>query len=122
MLGSMFDATMAIDLHRLPELFCGFPRRSTVGPTSYPVACSPQAWASATAFGLLGACLGLSFDAEKRQIQFRRPLLPAFLSELRVTDLRLRDASVDLLFRRHNNDVAVNVLRREGDVGVVIIS
>ena len=32
------------------------------GPTLYPVACSPQAWASATPFALLEAALGLEFD------------------------------------------------------------
>ena len=30
---------------RLPELFCGFIQRKQRGPTNYPVACSPQAWA-----------------------------------------------------------------------------
>jgi glycogen debranching enzyme len=121
-LGGMFEATTAIDLHRLPELFCGFPRRPAVGPTSYPVACSPQAWASATVFGLLGACLGISFVPEQRQVQFRRPVLPPCVGEFRLENLRLGNGTVDVLFRRHINDVAVNVLRREGDISVVTAS
>ena len=44
-LAAMFDASLYMDLHRLPELFCGFVRRASEGPTLYPVACSPQAWA-----------------------------------------------------------------------------
>lgn len=121
-LSGMFDATVAIELHRLPELFCGFPRRPAFGPISYPVACSPQAWASATVFALVGACLGVAFDAERREVQFRRPVLPSFINELCVHDLRLGDASVDVLFRRHISDVAVNVVRRTGEIGIVVTS
>src|SRR3984885_5287574 len=55
----MFDAASYMDLRRLPELFCGFLRRQSHAPTQYPVACSPQAWASATVFALLQAALGL---------------------------------------------------------------
>ena len=42
----IFAASTFVDLRRLPELFCGFPRQLTQGPTSYPVACNPQAWAA----------------------------------------------------------------------------
>ena len=45
--------------NRLSELFCGMPRRRGRGPVSYPVSCSPQAWAAAAPFALLSACLGL---------------------------------------------------------------
>jgi glycogen debranching enzyme len=122
LLTGLFEAAVAMDLRRLPELFCGFPRRNSVGPTAYPVACSPQAWSSAAVFGLVGACLGVSFAPELKQIRFRRPVLPAFLDELRVDGLRLGEAEVDLLFRRHVNDVAVNVVRREGEVEITVTS
>jgi glycogen debranching enzyme len=116
----LFDATRFLDLQRLPELFCGFKRRPQVGPTSYPVACIPQAWSSATAFALIGACLGISIDATARQIRFSRPMLPSFLHELKICDLRLGDASVDVKFRRHDTEVGVTVVRRSGDVEVVV--
>jgi glycogen debranching enzyme len=122
LLTGLFEAAIAMDLRRLPELFCGFPRRPSVGPTSYPVACSPQAWSSAAVFGLVGGCLGVSFAPELQQIRFRRPVLPAFLDELRVDGLRLGKAEVDVLFRRHVNDVAVNVVRRVGEVEVTVTS
>ena len=32
-LDGMFDASVVVDLRRLPELFCGFPRRPGEGPT-----------------------------------------------------------------------------------------
>jgi glycogen debranching enzyme len=118
----LFDAAAATELHRLPELFCGFPRRRGEGPTSYPVACSPQAWSCASAFALLGAVLGVSFRPAERQIRFTRPLLPSFLDELRLEQLRMGDVSVDLLFRRHARDSALNVLRKEGEAEIVLIS
>ena len=63
----LFDAASYMDLRRLPELFCGFQRERRRGPTLYPVACAPQAWASATPFTLLEAALGLEFDVEPRR-------------------------------------------------------
>ncbi len=43
--------------HRLPELFCGFPREMFTEPVPYPTACSPQAWAAATPLHLLRTLL-----------------------------------------------------------------
>jgi glycogen debranching enzyme len=117
----LFDAAMTLDLHRLPELFCGFGRRPGQGPTGYPVACIPQAWASAVVFALLGAMLGLSFNHHQRQIRLTRPVLPPFLDELVIRNLQLGDSAVDLLCRRHTRDVALNVLRKEGKVEVIIV-
>ena len=78
-----------MDLRRLPELFCGFQREKQRGPTLYPVACAPQAWASATPFTLLEAALGLEFDAQRGEIRLRNPRLPAFLNEVMLRDLQL---------------------------------
>ena len=75
-LQGLFDATTHLEWHRLPELFCGFERRPGVGPTSYPVACAPQAWAAGAAFMLLQAALGLDIDATTRTVYFIRPRLP----------------------------------------------
>jgi glycogen debranching enzyme len=118
-LAGLFDASLFVDLHRMPELFCGFKRRPGEGPTAYPVACAPQAWAAGAVFMLLQACLGLTLDAPRREIRFLHPLLPPFLDRLRITGLRVGEAVVDLLVDRHAFDVGVNVLRREGDVRIV---
>jgi glycogen debranching enzyme len=120
-LTGLFDASLFFDLHRLPELFCGFTRRPGEGPTLYPVACAPQAWAAAAVFALLQACLGLSINAPARRISFRYPCLPPFLKELHIRNLRLADASIDLVLLRHDNDVGVNVLRRQGKVEVSVV-
>ena len=74
----LFGAASYMDLRRLPELFCGFHRERRRGPTLYPVACSPQAWASATPFTLLEASLGLEFDAPAGEIRLHNPRLPEF--------------------------------------------
>jgi glycogen debranching enzyme len=117
-MSGLFDAALFVDQRRLPELFCGFPRRASQGPTLYPVACSPQAWAAGAVFLLLQAGLGMTLDAPARQIRFDRARLPEFLPEVTLRNLRVGEASVDLALGRHNENVTVSVLRREGDVEV----
>ena len=109
-----------MDLRRLPELFCGFRRQAGQGPTAYPVACAPQAWASATPFALLQAALGLELDAGSNIIRFHRPRLPGFLDRVVIRGLCLGDSRMDLLLRRFGLDVAVNALTREGDARLVV--
>lgn len=117
----LFDASLFIDLHRMPELFCGFARRPGEGPTLYPVACAPQAWSAAAVFLLLQASLGLTIKAPSMQIVFSHPFLPEFLQEVWIKNLRVGDASVDLALTRHTQDVGINVLRREGELEMVVV-
>ena len=117
----LFDAASYMDLRRLPELFCGFRRERRRGPTLYPVACAPQAWASATPFTLLEAALGLEFDAPRGEIRLRNPRLPAFLKEVILHELQLGPSSVDLRVRRHGHDVSLEVLRTRGQIQVSIV-
>jgi glycogen debranching enzyme len=117
----LFDAAAYMDLRRLPELFCGFRREKERGPTLYPVACAPQAWASATPFTLLEAALGLEFDVQRGEIRLRNPRLPAFLNEVVLHDLQLGPSSVDLRVSRHGDEVALEVLRTRGQIQVSIV-
>lgn len=117
----LFEAATYMDLRRLPELFCGFRREKRRGPTLYPVACAPQAWASATPFTLLEAALGIEFDVARNEIRFRNPHLPAFLHEVVLRDLQLGGSSVDLRIGRHGEDVALEVLRTRGQIQVSIV-
>jgi glycogen debranching enzyme len=117
----LFDAATYMDLRRLPELFCGFRREKQRGPTLYPVACAPQAWASATPFTLLEASLGLEFDVQRGEIRLRNPRLPAFLNEVVLRDVRLGPSSVDLRVRRHGDEVSLEVLRTRGRIQVSIV-
>jgi glycogen debranching enzyme len=117
----LFNAATYMDNRRLPELFCGFERKGGHGPTLYPVACSPQAWASATPFTLLEASLGLEFDPWKGEIRLRNPRLPEFLDEVILRDLELGSSSVDLRVRRHNETVSLDTPRASGNIGVSIV-
>jgi glycogen debranching enzyme len=120
-LGGMFDASLFVDLHRMPELFSGFRRRPGQGPTLYPVACSPQSWAAGAVFHLLQACLGLHVEAATGRLSLRHPMLPEFLEEVRIRGIRVGAGSVDLCFRRHPADVGVTVLARTGEIEVVVV-
>lgn len=121
-LGGLFEASAYFEQRRLPELFCGFGRRQRKGPTNYPVACSPQAWASAAPYALLQACLGLELDHRANEIRFVSPWLPEFLDEVLIRGLTLGHTTVDVMLRRHESDVAVTVLNRTGSARVVAIS
>ncbi|HEV2161943.1 MAG TPA: amylo-alpha-1,6-glucosidase [Stellaceae bacterium] len=119
---ALFAAVQHMDLLRPPELFCGFARRHGVGPTGYPVACSPQAWASATPLALVEACLGLHCDSVRGEIRLENPILPQAVEELRLRRVRIGDGEVDLLLRRRDGEVAVTVLRRHGDIRVIVVN
>jgi len=119
LLTGMFDAARHVDLNRLPELFCGFHRRPDgTGPTLYPVACAPQAWAAGSPYLLLCASLGCEIRAPERLILFDNPQLPSVLDELRIEGLSINDAHVDLLITRHEKGFSVEVVRKEGDVQI----
>ena len=118
----LFEAGLYFDLHRMPELFCGFPKDPGEGLILYPVACAPQAWAAGAVFLLFQACLSLEINAPEGQIYFTRPHLPASLDELWIHNLEVAGATVDLLLVRHQHDVGVNVLRREGNAEILVVT
>ena len=120
-LEAMFEASLSMNLYRMPELFCGFAREAGEGPIWYPVACAPQAWASASVFLLLQSVLGLEIKAGRRLVQFTRPKLPEFLREVWIRDLRIGPDSVDLVLVRHESDVGINVIKKTGGVEIVTI-
>jgi glycogen debranching enzyme len=99
---------------RLPELFCGLDREAGQFPVHYPVACSPQAWASASLFLLLRACLGLFPDAPRHTLQIASPALPDWLERLTLSRLRIGPARVTLTFTRSNAGTFVVVDEVEG--------
>ncbi len=114
----LFAAATYMDLRRLPELFCGFRRRRGAGPTLYPVACAPQAWAAGTPFLLLQACLGMEFDPFARAIRFRNPRLPSFVEQITLRNIGFADAKVDVALRRAGDHVALRILGNTGEIQV----
>ncbi len=119
---AMLELSQCVDLNRLPELICGFHRRIGEFPTLYPVACAPQSWAAGAVYMLLQACLGLKIDARARRLVLRRAMLPESIDWLRITNVSVADASVDLLLTRHRFDVGTTVVRRDGDLEIVSVS
>ena len=119
---AMFDASRHFDLGRLPELFCGFTRRPGEGPTRYPVACSPQAWASGAAFMLMQACLGLDVDGRAGSVNLREARLPAYVDRLCLDNLAVGEGRVDLRIDREEHGVGVEVMDRRGAVTVVDVT
>jgi glycogen debranching enzyme len=120
-LSGLLDASVFMDLQRLPELFCGLHRRPAEGPTLYPVACSPQAWAAGSVFLLLQACLGLAIDGSKRQILLQSPYLPEDIRQLWIKGLEVSGGRVDLFLEWRPEGVRVHVLENKGQIEVRVI-
>jgi glycogen debranching enzyme len=119
-LGGLFDASLHFDLHRLPELFCGFVRHPGESPTLYPQACSPQAWAAAAPLLCIQACLGLEVNGLEGRVCLVNPVMPAFLDQLRIRGIRLPKGQMDIVVTRHEADVGVRLMRREGEAELVV--
>ncbi|MBB3527183.1 amylo-alpha-1,6-glucosidase [Rhizobium sp. BK456] len=115
----LFAASTYIDLRRLPELFCGMSPQRAQGPTFYPVACSPQAWAAAAPLLLLQSCLGLDFEPNGQLISLNEPRLPGFLNEVILGRLQVGKGSADVAIRGSGQQVVVEVIDRRGEVRVL---
>jgi glycogen debranching enzyme len=119
---ALLDLSSEVELRRLPELFCGLKRRPNEGPTLYPVACSPQAWAAAAPFLILEGCLGISVWADRGRIVFDRPFLPEGIPQLSIRGLRCGKVAADLLLERRNDSVLVHLENKHEDVEIVTIN
>ena len=117
----LFDASLSIHMQRLPELYCGFDRRSGEGPTGYPVACSPQAWSVAVVFMLLQACLKIDINAVSKTITFNQPALPQYLDEVYITNLTLTGEKCSLQMKRMENDVSLNLLQKPKGWKILVV-
>lgn len=120
-LSRMLDLSSFVQLHRLPELICGFNRRAGKGPTNYPVACSPQAWAAGSALLILQACLGVSISARDGKICLYHPALPDSIRRVQIRNLKVGGASLDLDFERHAHTVGVDIPHRIGQIAVLTL-
>jgi glycogen debranching enzyme len=116
----IFDAAVRFEHYRLPEVFAGFGRDQYANPVHYPVACSPQAWASGAIPYLLRTALGLEPDAPNGCLTIRRPILPDWLGSVEVKGLQVGKSSLDLRYERVNGVTLVALVHREGDAQVLI--
>jgi hypothetical protein len=85
------------------------------------VAGAPQAWLATAVFLMFQACLSIRVGAITSRISLVRPSLPPFLGRAKIADLRVGDASADLVVVWHEHDVTVSVLRRNGDIDVAVL-
>jgi glycogen debranching enzyme len=99
---------------RMPELFCGLDRGSGNFPVHYPVACSPQAWASGAWFLLLRACLGLFPDAPRRTLRISAPQLQDGVDHVVLQGLRVGESRATLEFTRNRGATFVALTDVEG--------
>jgi glycogen debranching enzyme len=116
---ALFEAAQHGD-GRLPELFCGFPRVVGYGPTPYPVACSPQAWAAGVVSQVLTEMLGLLPEAHENRLTFMRPVLPEWLQWVEVHGLRVGRSRLDVVVTRGREGASVEVLELLGDAEIVV--
>ncbi|MHB1149481.1 MAG: amylo-alpha-1,6-glucosidase [Thermoleophilia bacterium] len=116
----LFEAALHYDYYRLPELFCGFTKRSISRPVNYPVACSPQAWAAGSMFMVLQALLGIEADAPSNTLYVNSPLLPHWLKEVDIKGLRVGNAAISLKFRRDGDDTSFVVTEKTGNIRTIV--
>jgi glycogen debranching enzyme len=114
LLGNLYGVSLYYERARLPELFCGFPRHHGYGPTEYPVACSPQSWATGAPFLLLSAVLGLQPAADQQRLTLTQPTLPDWIKEMDMPGLRLGSHTIHLLLTREATPTRVTIVNSGG--------
>ena len=117
----LFDASLFIEQQRLPELFCGFPFRKGESPTAYPVACSPQAWSVAAVFLLLQGCLRLTFDSHNKKLTLYKPVLPDYIKQVKISNLRFGDEVFELELVKYDHDIGIHLLKKPAGWEIVNI-
>lgn len=116
---ALCDAAFAFPYYRLPELFSGAHRSAHQAPVPYPVACRPQAFAAAALPYVLTSLLGLLPDAPHCRLYIVRPRLPFWLDYVRLSGLRLGEATVDLIFHRRGARTVTEVIGQTGRLDVI---
>ncbi len=116
----ILDMTKRQPYQRPPELFCGFERRDGDDPVQYPVACTPQAWATGSVFQLMQMMVNLVPDAPSNTLRIIDPALPETISHLSLQNLRVGPTLLDLEFERSGSTTACRVSKKRGNLRVVI--
>lgn len=116
----MYEAARSFEDYRLPECFGGLTRSEYGIPVKYPVACSPQAWASGTMPFMLTASLGIAPDALNNRLVINKPHLPSWLDNVQYNNVKVGSTLTDLSFKRVEEETLVNVSKKSGDINVLI--
>jgi len=116
----LIDMTLAQPYQRPPELLCGYERNGDNNPVRYPVACSPQAWATGSIFQLLQMMINLVPDAPNNCLRIIDPALPESIDSLYLQNLKVGSTFLDLEFQRSGNTTSCRVAKKRGNLRVVI--
>lgn len=116
----ILDMTKRQPYQRPPELFCGYERSDGNDPVQYPVACSPQAWATGSVFQLIQMMVNLVPDAPGNYLRIIDPALPESINHLSLQNLRVGPTLLDLEFERSGSSTACRVSKKRGNLRVVI--
>ncbi len=114
-LSGAYDACRQFRHYRLPELYCGMGRGEGDLVVSYPVSCSPQAWASGALFLMLRACLGMYPDAQRGTLKIVNPRLPAPIERLTLERMRIGNTRVTMHFTQNGESCFPVLQRMEGE-------
>jgi glycogen debranching enzyme len=96
--------------NQLPELYTALDRDETNFPVQYLGANIPQAWAAGSVFALMQAMLGFRPDAPRGKLHVD-PLLPEWLPDLTIFDLRVGKHRFDIRFWRDSGQTHFEVLK-----------
>ena len=115
----VFDLAQLYPEYRIPECVGGYARGERPVPGAYPRANTPQLW-NATAFPLIvQTLLGIVPIAAARTLLID-PILPSWIPELIMRNLRVGDATATLRFWREENGAANwEVLHQQGTLHVL---
>ena len=116
----LFNMTSQQPYQRPPELFCGYEMNGDNSPVQYPVACTPQAWATGSIFQLLQMMVDLVPDAQNNCLRIIDPALPESINNLSFHNLRIGGTILDLEFERVGSTTACRVAKKRGNLRVVI--
>jgi len=114
---AVLDAGERFQNRRVPELYAGLARDPGGFPVQYLGANVPQAWAAGAVVHLLTTLLGLDADASRDRLVVR-PALPAWLERVRLRNLTVGDAVVDLEVRRDDRAHQLDAEVRRGKLDV----
>jgi glycogen debranching enzyme len=118
--GGLIDMTKLQPNNRPPELFCGFKREANGSSIQYPVACSPQAWATGSIFQLLQMTVNPIPDAVNNCLILKNPTLPQFIDRLSVQNLKAGSSLIDLDLEKAGDSTICRVVKQQGDLRVLI--
>jgi glycogen debranching enzyme len=116
----LFNMTFQQSYQRPPELFCGYELNGDNAPVQYPVACTPQAWATGSIFQLLQMMVNLVPDAQNNCLRIIDPALPESINRLSLHNLRVGGTILDLEFERVGSTTSCRVANKRGNLRVVI--